>query len=584
MTYKYEELDCSRQQIRLLHILPGQNAEPIHCSLVVESLRDILTYETLSYAWGDVSDTAVIYIDNCPMLIGKNLESALRELRHLSDTLIIWVDAICIQQKNTEEKNHQVMMMASIYKRCSRAYVWLGSGCSQSPDSPQTWIHHFGSNRHWYELSGYDYDSEAQIYYFGRDDDASTEKDFNDFSNLALSPWWSRIWTTQEASLAPEVVLVQGRWRAPWELLERGHDNRIRHRWSCCTGAESFFPKPWTSLCNQLYTTVNYITRNRRNIAQGQHYPFHQTVFVYAGKKASNPRDKIIGLLGLANPLRYHFTPDYAQSIPEVFTQAFRAMIEEDSWDLRCLTGPRFGTDYPGLPSWVPDFSEPVDFESSYHGLSRLDHYYLYNASGAQKPELQHDSAVLRLRGRRVGTVCRISDPERETSTSGLSVLLSKWLLFAESQHDHHAKSRISKEEFWRTVAADVIYVPQVHNVDDDVWERCTGNAQDFVCLEEFLGDPLSPPPAGWIVALEAAVFGRAMFSTEQGSIGLCSPKVRIGDEVWVLYGSRVPFVLRPSEKTENKYRFVGDCYLHGAMDGEAIVAEDAEDTTLTLV
>jgi hypothetical protein len=83
-------------------------------------------YEALSYAWGDAKVTSPIFLESCPFQATVNLVSALRHLRHEDNTRTLWVDAICIDQSNIQERGHQVAFMAKIYSMAECDILWLG--------------------------------------------------------------------------------------------------------------------------------------------------------------------------------------------------------------------------------------------------------------------------------------------------------------------------------------------------------------------------------------------------------------------------------------------------------------------------
>lgn len=89
----YQPLSPSSPQIRTLILHPGKPTDPIQCSLHVISLADSLSYEALSYTWGDVSITRPIEVDGTQFKATVNLERALRHLRDVSSDLTLWVDA-----------------------------------------------------------------------------------------------------------------------------------------------------------------------------------------------------------------------------------------------------------------------------------------------------------------------------------------------------------------------------------------------------------------------------------------------------------------------------------------------------------
>ncbi len=130
-SYRYHPLPPERDYIRLLCLLPNESeAEPLQCKLHDYSLQKLgprtHRYEALSYVWGDPRETLPIYVDEEQFLVTANLHAALLRLRDHSFKRIIWVDAICIDQKNLEEQGQQVQLMAKIYSNAHCVIVWLG--------------------------------------------------------------------------------------------------------------------------------------------------------------------------------------------------------------------------------------------------------------------------------------------------------------------------------------------------------------------------------------------------------------------------------------------------------------------------
>jgi hypothetical protein len=127
----------SPDSIRLLRLLPHENKNaPIQCQLFDYSLQEsgkrMHLYDALSYVWGDSDNPRSIYIGEHDLLVRRNLHAALSHLRNFSLERIIWVDAICIDQKNPEEKEQQIQIMAKIYSQANRVLVWLGEAADNS--------------------------------------------------------------------------------------------------------------------------------------------------------------------------------------------------------------------------------------------------------------------------------------------------------------------------------------------------------------------------------------------------------------------------------------------------------------------
>jgi len=135
--YSYSSLSPGDDSIRLLCLLPDENeSAPIRCQLVNHSLqrtdRGAHQYEALSYVWGAPGSLPPIYIGNTCLNVTENLHAALTRLRDRSFERIFWVDAVCINQKDNQEKGGQIQLMAQIYSQASRVVIWLGGAENDS--------------------------------------------------------------------------------------------------------------------------------------------------------------------------------------------------------------------------------------------------------------------------------------------------------------------------------------------------------------------------------------------------------------------------------------------------------------------
>ncbi|KAI3319430.1 heterokaryon incompatibility protein-domain-containing protein [Xylariaceae sp. AK1471] len=140
---QYTRLDPSKKQIRLLKLISGEWDEQVRCELYVVSLDDQIKYEALSYVWGSPRDLVGIDVNGSLFSATQNLHAALRRLREQirdsahaesnGDSRVLWVDAVCINQQDAQEKRHQVELMGDIYSRTTRGLLWLG----EEPDEPQ---------------------------------------------------------------------------------------------------------------------------------------------------------------------------------------------------------------------------------------------------------------------------------------------------------------------------------------------------------------------------------------------------------------------------------------------------------------
>ena len=124
-THIYSSL-TSDSSIRLLELQPGAPSQPIECRLFIVDLASDPIYEAISYEWGDPSKTTSITCDGKHRSVRMNLELALRSFRKPSESRVLWIDALCINQDDDMEKSHQVAMMGDIYRKAKTGLAWLG--------------------------------------------------------------------------------------------------------------------------------------------------------------------------------------------------------------------------------------------------------------------------------------------------------------------------------------------------------------------------------------------------------------------------------------------------------------------------
>ncbi|KAG4432560.1 hypothetical protein IFR05_011948 [Cadophora sp. M221] len=133
--YAYTALQ-SDDNIRVLHVQPGEGNEPLFCSVHEVDLSVNPEYEALSYVWGTPDFQHQLNVHpNHHFTITSSLNSALRDLRHANidaGQRILWVDACCIDQSNLPERNQQVQMMGRIYRQASRVVSYIGPEADDS--------------------------------------------------------------------------------------------------------------------------------------------------------------------------------------------------------------------------------------------------------------------------------------------------------------------------------------------------------------------------------------------------------------------------------------------------------------------
>ncbi|KAF2686084.1 HET-domain-containing protein, partial [Lentithecium fluviatile CBS 122367] len=125
-------LDDPERQIRLLRIKSEPGFDEVEYEILVKNLDEFAgRYVAISYVWGEgqSSESIIIREEGRPewtIKIGRNLSRVLAVLRYNLDPEYFWIDALCIEQTDIQEKNHQVPLMGKIYQSAFSTYVWLG--------------------------------------------------------------------------------------------------------------------------------------------------------------------------------------------------------------------------------------------------------------------------------------------------------------------------------------------------------------------------------------------------------------------------------------------------------------------------
>ncbi|RFU27734.1 hypothetical protein B7463_g8590, partial [Scytalidium lignicola] len=277
-TIDYDPVDASRREIRLLVLKPAPNFEDnINCELRKVSLYDKPEYASLSYAWGDPSVTSQIFVHGHPFMATTSLVSALRHLRLRDAALILWVDAISINQRDLRERSQQVGFMAEIYRSAVYDLLWLG------PENEEI------------SRALAIFDDSYMHAFFMKPGTISVSEAWSIL--LRNAPVWGRIWVVQELVFAKDIWIICGhktvRWQNKWYTTETGFKDDIKQE---IDGLRSRTPTDLFSLWRQL-----------------RH--FHCT----------DPRDRLFAIMGMAKDIGV--VPDYETQVKEVFGRIARQII-----------------------------------------------------------------------------------------------------------------------------------------------------------------------------------------------------------------------------------------------------------------
>lgn len=189
--YTYQPLPPGPRRIRLLQLLPCSDSSDIRCTIFNYQIsidRPFGIYEALSYCWGDRSDPQRIFIKDeldtkyQYLDVTTNLFAALHRLRDPSLPRTLWVDAICINQGDLDERGQQVQFMTTIYSAASQVVVWLGD-----VEADQDAI---DNNQRTFQM----------IRNMSREPLQASDEDIKLFLNLLTRDWFTRIWVNYRNS------------------------------------------------------------------------------------------------------------------------------------------------------------------------------------------------------------------------------------------------------------------------------------------------------------------------------------------------------------------------------------------------
>lgn len=188
--FSFIQLSLQETEIRLFELFPGSQGDLLRGRLIKCALDSAPVYTALSYTWGGPEAKGRIMLGDPhaqAKLITENLQSALNHIRSAERSHLLWVDAICIDQYNVHERNHQVAMMGTIFASASEVRIWLGDKADYSQ---------FGMNVLGYLAAGRGFEDQPpwetlppQLVHQGLQD-------------ILGRSWFHRIWTVQEAALS----------------------------------------------------------------------------------------------------------------------------------------------------------------------------------------------------------------------------------------------------------------------------------------------------------------------------------------------------------------------------------------------
>lgn len=546
--HHYVELNSSLgQEIRLVVLLPGRATEPVRCDIVHVNLEDDAYFEAVSYTWateyGDDTKSGTVHLTNGATIpVTANCEAVLRQLRLPSYERRLWVDALCINQTNINERNHQVGFMDQIYHGAQNVLIGIPdlrpewNDIASSKDVRNSFRRLFA----WLQGSGSDpYQTELAT-----------------LKSLLEARYFQRVWTIQEVALARNVILYVNS-----ELVELSFHVLDRVR--------SVQKVPAALRWNPgLARDTDVLSCLRAGIES----------------KCSDARDKVYAVLSLMEPQARSFVPvDYSLDLGAIYTNALLAVVAAHG----CLEVLSYALiEHPWLVSGDQDLPTVTlvlfemyicsDRPIVHKGGPALSAQWGENVTSIWRP-----SVTVRTTPILDAYVDECSDPEQSIVLFERRCTVISGCLLPRFQTRAHFIDTIN----WHQQGEGSMHRRLSSLSDDSKFKNCS-RFMPFFSRTPYPPSPFFDLHSGlhptdsvtelnspgvnvpdlqtFMKTFKHVEEDRKLFTTHY-SIGHARGILRKGDTIWVLDGVRIPFVLRKVGPKE--FKIVTVCYLWAALE-----------------
>ncbi|KAK2031001.1 HET-domain-containing protein [Colletotrichum zoysiae] len=633
--HNYVPLDMLVNEIRVLVVVPSEDdsapvqAHLAHCPMVCE-----VAYQALSYTWGSPGTMVEMAVNGQKMLVRKNLEQALRTIRQSRAPTAIWVDAICIDQSNTAERNRQVPRMFGIYDRAFQVVCYVG-GHDESTDQALDFVPNLDR-----PAIGMNADRQLVIGQEGNKIGPETyPKLCAALYKFLCRSYFKRIWIVQEVAISTEPLIVvdSGKAVSFGSLDAAAYNLQAMIAFNPVLRSQMAEADPELEPTDLSYERLIFVRKLfyfRHLMAGGAPMELFYRPAVRPGSpgfleaavltrdfEATDERDKIFALWNLAQDKNgLEFSLDYGKSFEVVFLDFATAWARQHgSLDIIAVSEPhRSATFYERMPSWCPDWATSSSTSCMVRReripmrpMVRMDDLdgELYSADGGvaqlrDSNELfSFDGHVLQCRGvilDRIGEIIdspgelpqnfRFLPPDPDTFHK-----IQEWPLAIHKIYENQEPSPYEDPlqaavsmfhgdvpSAWKLRGVDPDKVDNMDNTSGDekyktAWHRydCMTEKSRHIPKHRSLSIYEREP---WLDVVHAVLRGRVLCITEKRYMALLPSHVAEdgSGKPWllaILATCSVPVLLQEAEIVggETTYRLGGACFVQGWMEGEML-------------
>ncbi|KAH7379863.1 heterokaryon incompatibility protein-domain-containing protein [Cadophora sp. MPI-SDFR-AT-0126] len=615
--FAFQKLQDTEIRLVDIHALQKDSTR-ISCALIQGSLED-LSFEALSYVWEPVDETVEITLNGRPLNVTINLEAFLRKTAQDrarkdsddTDATYIWIDALCIDQRNISERSAQVKMMGSIYSHATRVTVWLGSG----GDGMKRAIHRIKeSSRFTSQLGGAQAimmpENRATLRARLQDTTKDENNERKEMFEFFKSPWWTRMWVLQEVALAKSVTFVSGDESISFEHVYNAfvqiYASMVEDPVSTLkslglsTEEEAALVRVGHVVNTRALFEHNFTDKNKSTRLQSLLRRTERA-------KATDLHDKIYGLLGMiSDPGKDELSPRYDIIVERLYLKVVVWFLKQYgtlSIFGHCFSG--YSRNLLSLPSSVPHWEPKEEMDEGptpfhweeYEDLGTTSILVPYKACGnlslsSYSWSLNEEKGKLSLTGAHLGTLTFVSQPARVSFSQPQEesfALAKQWLALDEELGKHYGFTNESTN-----LALRRIMVGDFLNISIPSKNGVKKRQRNFMLM--LPDDPvLDVGGTQWdyrdsFLPFMTMVDKRRIALSSEGWIGLVPETAVVGDRAVVLIGGPMLYVVRDvhepgseSGSDGNVYSLVGEAYFHGFVDGKALDGRELETIVLAL-
>ncbi|KAG9235262.1 heterokaryon incompatibility protein-domain-containing protein [Amylocarpus encephaloides] len=588
--FKHSELNHNANEIRLLRILPqprngltsALRTMAIRCEVFTATLDDSPSYDALSYTWGlPTCPHFPILLNGRKFLARENLWLALYQIQNTTGPVVIWIDAICVDQENVPERDHQVRKMKAIYEQASRVVVWLGPSWRQSKRAFK--LAH--------EVNDHRGERDWITQRFLRPDMPRSLKALGD---LFCRDYWNRIWIVQELTVARHIVITCGGDSIEGDVLLRVQELILEEDYTKNLFGMTIPDDQYTQSALKVRGPSEVQTWRDDSLIKDLSL-FHWALYHFR-RQSTDPKDKLYGLVGLASTSRIEI--DYSLSTAEVYTRFARNEILA-STELCIVPQVRPHLTALDIPSWVPDWS-----------LKNTNHFFLqtvletnfnFTASGETRSEITFstDGKVLVTKGVTIGSVQAFGTPPEMNQALYLDMAADMFYKNWQLMSTLSGAQQLDQEAFARTLVCGKILEDRIGNETLSTFcqKMLGGFAELFMemypsrVLDSILREHAMSIHANhrqdaqatnvpydaaaesivwrsWVQFSVAVTWDRRFFLSTEGTMGVAPESSLEGDVICIPLGCPHPMILR---RDDDHYIIIGEAFVDGYMYGEAM-------------